>query len=147
RRLQNYLGRLLSAIRRRFQIGIIRGPGPFTLAGVACLRDGRPAFVIPYFKLEGGPLVFVQELDDDFRILRFTRFKPEHYYNILFTRQKIVRNVGEVGVLGYVDASNRVLIGEPDELRRSLAATDIPKDRAVFFNLGVGMFLRDRERV
>jgi hypothetical protein len=146
-----YLLHLLGLLVNRIRISIFNRP--YVLVGFVSLRRGGPAFVIPYFaparhfNLNRTFNFFVQELSDDFKIERFRRFTPERYYPIYFSPPLTTRKIGQVGLLAYRGESERVSFGEPANLRRELAAAEIPKDRAPFFNLGVSLFLEDRTRV
>lgn len=84
---------------------------------VSPVCDGA-SFLIPVFGSRESNLQFAQELDADFKIAAFLPINPALFFPVSEQPTAILREVGEVGVLGMRYADGRVSVGTATELRQ-----------------------------
>ncbi len=96
-------------------------------------------------------MVFAQELSEDFAISSFHPFDPDHYNSIPFFPAPIPREVGQLGLMGYISREGEVVFDNADRLRTTLrnklAHGDSSLEGAAFFSLEARCFVNDATRV
>lgn len=101
--------------------------------------------MIPYFGSPSSNQIYVQELDDQHRVSGFLLFEPAHFVDYMGPFPTASREIGDDGLLGFVDGSGKLLAGNAAEIRRALASYSFASDGSdAFFATEVMEFRGDR---
>lgn len=115
------------------------------LRGFAIPGPARPTFVVPYFGSPSSNGIFVQEIDDHDRVAKFLSFDPTHFNDYMGPILVAKREIGEEGLVGFVDGEGKLVTGTAGEIRQALANYNFASDGSdAFFATEVMEFRGDR---
>lgn len=117
----------------------------YVLSGFASLGIGKSSFLIPYFVSTGSNEIYVQDLDDSYIIARFLRFELTHYSAVQYFPPYIVKEVGDAGLLAFMDSNSSVYHGSKDELQENLHNSSLAADQNNFFKIDAFSFLNHQQ--
>ncbi|MGY0779818.1 hypothetical protein ACW7BC_18165 [Azospirillum argentinense] len=118
----------------------------YVLSGVFAPVLGFSSFLIPFFQRKESNAVFVQDLDFNYRIVRFMRVDPENFLEVQYFPQAIVKTIGDKGILALRVGGDKVKIGDSDEIRDSIDANEIENDKFNFFKIDIYYFIGDKSK-
>jgi hypothetical protein len=111
---------------------------------VGYLRFGPlPCFLVGGFQAKGDNAVFVQTLDDNYRIERFSEFEPSsaaEWIDCEGTTQ--VRRVGGQGLLAVLVSEGNIISGNVNELKQRLLHLQTSLNDSPFFRYEALKFLQ-----
>lgn len=118
----------------------------YYLSGIFSPILGRSSFLIPYFNLVGSNEVFVQDLDDQYQILRFVRANPASFRDTFFKPPIVEKKVGDDGLLAYRINGDRPQIGGANDLKNQLKNEITDGASCAFFSAEAYTFLGDKDK-
>ncbi len=115
----------------------------FCLAGFSALSASREGFLIPFFSTRGANISFAQELDENFRIIRFVPFPVWRYFTVAYPIPLTLKKPEDRGILA-IRSSAHFYWGGVRHLRRVLRDVDLAGNP--FTDGGVARLIGDRAR-
>lgn len=115
-----------------------------SLVGYVSLGVTSDTILMPLFTRPGQNGVFVQDLDVDFRVLRFLALDIEGYEGVVPEASGIEKVVGDAGHLALRLPDGEILSGEIDFIKKKLEAE--PEVGSPFFRMEVAALIKEKER-
>ncbi|CAA2107657.1 hypothetical protein MBUL_04270 [Methylobacterium bullatum] len=116
----------------------------YMLSGFAALTRSNQSFIIPYFSARLSNYSYAQELNKDFKISKFLRFRPEMYRIVDCQVPKYIRSTGDDGILSFQTQHDNIIAGDYEEILRKLGKLDL-SNFSPFFRMEAYSLLGDEE--
>lgn len=107
----------------------------YTLSGYLSVRPVDVGICLPCFRRPGSNRVFVQELDDEFRVRGFIPVHPERFWRSAAVAPEISLKIYDAGLIAVALAEAQVVVGTRSELERCRPLRDINAPPFLLFEL------------